>query len=261
MLSDKDTLELLDYWLSDQNNFAELPPNGKFTDADRTELFLRFDNSNFSQYCQHRAELKAKIEKEDEKKLEKIEKKENQKIGKGNYQINKFLLAVAILSLLFNGYQFLQSQQYNQKILPELMITSPTEFPIVLSAEKMADKGYAKAQMDNNSIPWERLEVCITNIGKTASGTVQIRPENDFLNQYTEVIQNIESNKQPSCMTLLLFQKGCGAPDFSGCDTEKLPKGKFKLKLRIFCPNCDPQVDYVEYNACIWHESGKECEN
>jgi len=264
MLSDKDTLELLDYWVGDQKNFVQLPPNGKFTAEDRREVLLRIGGKpNFSQCCRYREELKAKMEKEAEKELEKANLERQQKLEEKKYNLDKIAIGISCIALILSValpiYLFEQNKQYNQKILPELMITSPTEFPIILSAEKMADKEYAKAQMDNNSIPWERLQVCITNVGKTASGTVQIRPENDFLNQYTEVIQNIESNKQPSCMTLLLFQKGCGAPDFSGCDTEKLPKGKFKLKLRIFCPNCDPQVDYVEYDACIWRDSGTEC--
>lgn len=245
MLSDEEKLEIVNYWFSgkDFENYMKLPPNSKYTKDNITEIIVGISSGG--------AVSPAHMTMYRDKLIKKIQEKQQ-------LNFSKISMVISILAILISIIAYFISAPYQQQTLPKLSIVKPTEL-LKLSAQKLGDKDYISAQFTNGGSPWERVEFCLKNTGRTDSGHVNLQIKNEFLNDDIGNISNVESGKQPACDTIILRQKYCGQPDFDQCKKEELPKGKLKLLLEISCLNCQPQVTLHEIDVCISHNSGNEC--
>ena len=245
LLSDKEKLKLINFWFSGSKfeNYLKLPENGKFTIDDKKQILTEIKLSG-NIYPRDITDYRDYLIKKTY---------ESKKIA-----FTRISLILSVLAIIISVATFILTIPYLQTTLPELSLVSPAE-PLLLSAQKMSDPGYVGERIEIGAIPWENVEVCLKNIGRTDSGHVTIRIKNDFLNEYIVNLDNVESGKKPICGNLLIRQKTCLA-DLEGCKPELLPKGNFKLQLEIDCFNCEPRIISQEIDACIWGVSSLNCD-
>lgn len=105
----------------------------------------------------------------------------------------------------------------------------------------------------------ERINICITNLGRINTGSIDIRLQNNWThNSGIILIDNGLDFGQTNCSWLEVTAYDCWN-DPEGCNENKIPIGDINLNLTILCDRCVPNKFNKLFNACIWKDSSREC--
>ncbi len=241
-------------------------------------------------FAKHIRKIKTKLKQELEIELIKVQKQViqkqvhlqsqlNEKYDKTNFIMNKqtntmrwqaFLTFLLILSTVIIGIATLSIQNKSKEISqvqanitrtqteilkissapiePTLKIWSPYR-PLQLSVTDLLKKQGRR----------EHINICITNLGRTNTGSIDIRMQNNWTHNSGTILINDGLNfGETNCSWLEFTAYDCwNDPD--GCTEDIIPIGNISLNLRILCDRCVPNKFNKLFNACVWRQSTKEC--